>query len=169
MKNIKFAIVLLSVLYNTSATTQVLISNLKGVSLASGTPDINENVDRYSNRSYTNMATNHIRNNEENEALFDGLVKSNNKESSISYTDLTLVENSLKIHQVKNKNRLIRVNEVQFKDEVTFYNHLGYLVNTISSVTPKENSVVLNLNSLKEGIYFLKFKKHHTIKRIHVY
>ncbi len=108
-----------------------------------------------------------LQENNNEEALID-LEVLKKKINSMYYTDLTLVENNLKIHQVSNKNRLVRIKEVRHLDEVIFYNHLGHKVSTILGVTPRENTVILDLNSFEEGIYFLKFEKHNVIKRLQI-
>lgn len=81
---------------------------------------------------------------------------------------LTLAENNLRIHQLQHPVRLLKIHSVEFADDIKLYNHLGQLVITQSNVSPKDNSVVLDLSQFTKGIYFVKFEKHGSIKRIRI-
>lgn len=88
--------------------------------------------------------------------------------NTTSYAVLTLAENNLRIHQVQHPVRLLKIHSVEFADDISFFNHLGQLVITQSNVSPKDNSVVLDLSQFTKGIYFVKFEKHGSIKRIRI-
>ena len=91
----------------------------------------------------------------------------NKKYSTKSYVVLSLLRNNLKIHQLSRFN-LLKIEGVKFQEEITFFDHLGILVGKEANIIPRNNTIVLDLSSFTEGIYFLKFKNHGVIKRIKI-
>lgn len=91
----------------------------------------------------------------------------NEKYSTKSYVVLSLLRNNLKIHQLSRFN-LLKIEGVKFQEEITFFDHLGILVGKETDIIPRNNTIVLDLSSFTEGIYFLKFKNHGVIKRIKI-
>jgi len=71
--------------------------------------------------------------------------------NTTSYAVLALAENNLRIHQLQHPVRLLKIHSVEFADDIKLYNHLGQLVSQFA-----------------KGIYFVKFEKHGSIKRIRI-
>lgn len=91
----------------------------------------------------------------------------NKKYGTKSHVFLSLLCNNLKIHELS-RFSLLTIQEVKLQEEITFFNHLGILVRQEANIIPRNNTIVLDLSSFTEGIYFLKFKNHGVIKRIKI-
>ena len=174
MKYIKSILFFLIVLSFVTGTTQVLTNGAEDSSddlvADNGTPNhslVRKNYDTYEVLSSIDDNTDTFKKSAE-DLLIDLEVVSKEMTAS-SNTVLTLLGNNLRIHQVLNQNKLITIKEVQFVDDIKFYDHLGQLVSTALNVIPKQNSIILDLNSFRKGIYFLKFEKHNIIKRIRIH
>ncbi len=173
MKYIKSILFFLIVLSFVTGTTQVLTSGAEDSSdnlvADNRTPNhslVHNNYNSYGEPSPIDDNTDTFKKSEE-DLLIDLEVVSKEMTTS-SNTVLTLLGNNLRIHQVLNQNKLITIKEVQFVDDIKFYDHLGQLVSIVPNVIPKQNSIILDLNSFEEGIYFLKFEKHNVIKRLQI-
>lgn len=174
MKYKKGILLLVSVLSFVTGTTQEFTSVTEDFSedlvADNGTPNHSlghENHDSYEALSSIDNHTDTYKKSEED--LLIDLELVSKKINVSSNTVLTLLGNNLRIHQVLNQNKLITIKEVQFVDDIKFYDHLGQLVSTAPNVIPKKNSIILDLNSFRKGIYFLKFEKHNIIKRIRIH
>lgn len=100
-------------------------------------------------------------------AQFKNYKKEENRNTVYRYTLLSLLNSNFKIHQLSRFN-LLKIEGVRFREEISFFDHLGILVGKEADITPKNSTIILDLSSFKEGIYFLKFKNHGVIKRIEI-
>lgn len=94
---------------------------------------------------------------------FGGAPIKNLKLANLSFS---LQENSLEIYPVPSSNKTITINGVKYPDKIVIYDDIGKLINSVSDSKIVNSSLNLNLSTLEEGIYFLKFMNHKVIKRI---